>query len=141
MHCLPLHDHQFNRQLRRRARYLNPFCGTSVDEFIAEVRSHFGEKVALYFAFVQHLTTWMVIPALVGLIIGTSDYISDRDSRDFLTINPKGYIPALEMDDGTVLTENQIILTYIAEESGNHQELGEIERGSSSMFHVLHYCI
>ncbi|MBB3590777.1 glutathione S-transferase [Rhizobium sp. BK529] len=41
-----------------------------------------------------------------------------QDGRDFLSINPKGYIPALELEDGTVLTENQVILNYIAETSG-----------------------
>jgi len=41
-----------------------------------------------------------------------------EDGRDFLSINPKGYIPTLELDDGTILTENQIILNYIAERSG-----------------------
>ncbi len=40
------------------------------------------------------------------------------DGRDFLSINPKGYIPTLELEDGTVLTENQVILNYIAEKSG-----------------------
>lgn len=41
-----------------------------------------------------------------------------EDRRDFLSINPKGYIPALELDDGEVLTENIVILNYIAEISG-----------------------
>lgn len=41
-----------------------------------------------------------------------------EDGRDFLTINPKGYVPALQLDDGTVLTENLAILVYIAEQSG-----------------------
>ena len=41
-----------------------------------------------------------------------------EDGRDFLALNPKGYIPAIEMDDGVVLTENQVILTYVAEKSG-----------------------
>ncbi|QWW69971.1 glutathione binding-like protein [Rhizobium sp. WYJ-E13] len=41
-----------------------------------------------------------------------------EDGRDFLSINPKGYIPTLELEDGTILTENQVILTYIAETSG-----------------------
>ena len=41
-----------------------------------------------------------------------------EEGRDFLLINPKGYIPTLEMNDGTILTENQIILAYIAEQSG-----------------------
>ena len=41
-----------------------------------------------------------------------------EDGRDFMAINPKGYIPTLELDDGTILTENQTILSYIAERSG-----------------------
>lgn len=40
------------------------------------------------------------------------------DGRDFNLINPKGYIPALELDDGTILTESLAILAYIAEMSG-----------------------
>ena len=41
-----------------------------------------------------------------------------EDRRDFLSVNPKGYIPALELDDGEVLTENMVILNYIADISG-----------------------
>lgn len=41
-----------------------------------------------------------------------------EDGRDFLLINPKGYIPTLELEDGAILTENQVILNYIAETSG-----------------------
>ncbi len=40
------------------------------------------------------------------------------DGRDFRTINPKGYTPALEFDDGAILTENLAILAYIAELTG-----------------------
>ncbi|CAN7315505.1 glutathione binding-like protein [Caballeronia sp. LjRoot34] len=40
------------------------------------------------------------------------------DGRDFWTINPKGYTPALELDDGTVLTENLAILAYVAHLTG-----------------------
>lgn len=35
--------------------------------------------------------------------------------RDF-TINPKGYVPALMFDDGSVLTENVAILSWIADQ-------------------------
>ncbi|GAB3427844.1 glutathione transferase GstA [Massilia solisilvae] len=34
---------------------------------------------------------------------------------DFRTINPKGYVPALQLDDGKVLTEGAAIVQYIAD--------------------------
>jgi glutathione S-transferase len=35
---------------------------------------------------------------------------------DFYSINPKGYVPALQLDDGAVLTEGAAILQYIADQ-------------------------
>jgi glutathione S-transferase len=40
------------------------------------------------------------------------------DGRDFMKINPKGFVPALEFDDGTVLAESLAILVYIAHQAG-----------------------
>lgn len=37
------------------------------------------------------------------------------DGRDYLSINPKGSVPALELDDGQVLTEGPAIVQYIAD--------------------------
>lgn len=34
---------------------------------------------------------------------------------DFYAINPKGYVPALQLDDGSLLTENAAIAQYVAD--------------------------
>lgn len=35
---------------------------------------------------------------------------------DYLTINPKGYVPALALEDGSVLTEGVAIIQYLADQ-------------------------
>lgn len=37
------------------------------------------------------------------------------DGRSFTAVNPKGYVPALGLDDGQVLTEGVAIVQYIAD--------------------------
>jgi glutathione S-transferase len=46
-----------------------------------------------------------------------------QQSDDFRKINPFGRVPALQLDDGTILTENVAILTYISELVPNRQLL------------------
>jgi glutathione S-transferase len=50
---------------------------------------------------------------------------------DFRQVNPKGYVPALEMDAGQVLTEGPVIVQYLADqkpESGLAPKAGTVER-------------
>lgn len=50
------------------------------------------------------------------------------DGADFNLINSKGYTPALDLGDGTILTENLAILVYIAEKSGKLLAKDGVER-------------
>jgi glutathione S-transferase len=50
---------------------------------------------------------------------------------DYRQINPKGYVPALELDDGAVLTEGPAIVQYLADrkpDAGLAPKAGTIER-------------
>jgi glutathione S-transferase len=54
-----------------------------------------------------------------------------QTGQDFLAINPKGAVPALELNHGDLLTENQVIMQYLADTT-EHQKLlapvGELTR-------------
>ena len=53
------------------------------------------------------------------------------DGADFWKVNPKGYVPALQLDDGTVLTEGPAIVQYLADQkpdSGLAPKNGTVER-------------
>lgn len=39
-----------------------------------------------------------------------------QDGTDFYSINPLGYVPLLELDDGTLLREGPVIVQYIADQ-------------------------
>jgi glutathione S-transferase len=38
-----------------------------------------------------------------------------HDGSDFYAVNPKGYVPALELDDGAILTEGAVIDQFVAD--------------------------
>lgn len=51
-----------------------------------------------------------------------------EDGGDFTEINPKGYVPALVLDDGHVLTENVAILSWVADRAPQLAPGGELGR-------------
>ncbi len=50
-----------------------------------------------------------------GLAFEAEAVARDQLKSEFLKINPSGSVPALALDDGTVLTQNVAILNYIAD--------------------------
>src|SRR5262245_9588614 len=51
-----------------------------------------------------------------------------EDGHNFDEINPKGYVPALVLDDGQLLTENVAILAWIAERAPRLAPTGDLGR-------------
>jgi glutathione S-transferase len=56
---------------------------------------------------------------------------------DYLKINPKGAVPALQLDDNTILTENAAIQIYLAEKFNTPQLLPAI--GNVKRYRVLEW--
>ena len=62
-------------------------------------------------------------PHIVALEAGIELRLQKVDTKtktiategDYFAINPKGYVPALELDDGQILTEGPVIVQYLAD--------------------------
>lgn len=57
--------------------------------------------------------------------------------EDYLHINPKGQVPALVLDDGTLLTEGPVIVQYIADQKPDRQLLPAA--GTLARYHALEW--
>ncbi|MBD8161744.1 glutathione transferase GstA [Erwinia persicina] len=60
-----------------------------------------------------------------------------EQGEDYLLINPKGQVPALLLDDGSVLTEGVAIVQYLADLKPDRQLLAP--SGSLTRYHTLEW--
>lgn len=59
------------------------------------------------------------------------------EGRDYFQINPKGQVPALLLEDGSLLSEGPVIAQYIAERAANHALMPVA--GSLARYRVLEW--
>lgn len=57
--------------------------------------------------------------------------------EDYFAINPKGQVPALQLDDGSLLTEGVAIVQYLADKVPDRQLLAPA--GSMTRYHTLEW--
>lgn len=60
-----------------------------------------------------------------------------EDGIDFYTINPKGYVPVLELDNGERLTEGPVIAQLIADRAGREDLMPTA--GSMARYRVMEW--
>lgn len=60
-----------------------------------------------------------------------------RDGSDYYKVNPKGQVPALELDDGQYLTEGPVIVQYLADRQPGSPMLGA--SGTMERYRVLEW--
>jgi glutathione S-transferase len=58
-----------------------------------------------------------------------------EDGSSYLDINPKGAVPALQLDNGEVLTENAVVLQYLGDRAGSSDLLPPV--GDFRRYRVL----
>ncbi|HLA32643.1 MAG TPA: glutathione transferase GstA [Pseudomonas sp.] len=57
--------------------------------------------------------------------------------EDFHSLNPKGYVPLLQLDDGQLLSEGPVIAQYLCELAGRHDLLPPV--GEQARYRVLEW--
>lgn len=73
----------------------------------------------LYFKFGACSLSSRIVLTEIGLSYHASKVDTETGlteaGADYRAVNPKGYVPALELDDGAILTENPAILQFLAD--------------------------
>lgn len=62
----PLHDFKALRSLEKKWLIIFTFNYTLPLE---EIKDYFGEKIGLYFTFLNYINNWLIYPAILGIFV------------------------------------------------------------------------
>ena len=75
----PLHNQEKAKNILKLIQYF-PFKPLHIDD----VKEYLGEKIGLYFAFMEHVANFMLFPAVIGVPLQIVVYVQDGFSGPFL---------------------------------------------------------
>ncbi|KAF9940556.1 Anoctamin-7 [Mortierella alpina] len=91
-----LHDGSYKSKVQplpnRRTQLYHSWVRSRRTQPLEEIRFYYGEKIALYFAWVGHYTKWLVSAAIAGLlflIFGLVNYFSNRNDVGLTNVSLK----------------------------------------------------
>lgn len=77
--CFPLHNRERTEIMTIKWQSF-PFQRLPLDD----LKEYFGEKVALYFVFMEHFTSFLTLPAVIGIPLQIAVFATNDYSAPFL---------------------------------------------------------
>ncbi|CAG8736094.1 11747_t:CDS:10, partial [Dentiscutata erythropus] len=90
----PLHDGSIFDKNSLRTKLNDSWIKNWKSKPLDQIREYFGEKLALYFVFLEYYTNWLTIPSIVGLIVFIYGLI-DAFSRGLVSSKNIGTISSI----------------------------------------------
>eukprot|EP01119_Soliformovum_irregulare_P021006 TRINITY_DN688_c0_g1_i1.p1 TRINITY_DN688_c0_g1~~TRINITY_DN688_c0_g1_i1.p1 ORF type:complete len:694 (+),score=219.85 TRINITY_DN688_c0_g1_i1:123-2204(+) len=107
--CFPLHDPKEKGELFRL--WVRRSYKLSLAQDLILVKKYYGEYITMYFAWLQHYTRWLVIPAIPGVILGIVGFILGFDNPTvpfysfFIAIWATIYLESWKRRNSTIVSE------------------------------------
>ncbi|OQS02448.1 anoctamin, partial [Thraustotheca clavata] len=101
----PLHDEDDKGAKKKLSDKWPLWCAFSWDQPLDDIRDYFGERIAFYFSYLGHYTTWLISVSIVGAIVFGIQLTTDTHDK-LITIHYKNGSSI------TIASEKPSIMTY-----------------------------
>ncbi|EQC28357.1 hypothetical protein SDRG_13904 [Saprolegnia diclina VS20] len=97
--CYPLHNED---EIKHLAKSWIPKVAAPWTQPIEEIRDYFGERIAFYFGYLGHYTTWLIYASIVASIVFLIKWFTETEER------------TIKNPDGTeIKSEVPSVMTYV----------------------------